>query len=214
MARSRLLVCGAIASIAAALGCSGVQRATLTTPLPVTTIEVAPPPDATKVVYRAPRSRLHVHASDLLNGDHSIVFRKFRGSAEIDPRGRGVFHLDVDMRTLEAENDFITDFAKYELLEVDIHPRATIVATIAPTDEPQIYKLTGNVTLHGVERGIAFDATLVRRGDAIDLHAVFKMSRAEFAMRARRADWIIQDDLRITLDLHAGPEQVTIEPLP
>jgi polyisoprenoid-binding protein YceI len=118
------------------------------------------------------------------------------------------------MRTLEAENDFITDFAKYELLEVGAHPRSTIIATIEPTDEPQTYKLTGNVTLHGVERGIQFNATLVRRGDAIDIHAVFKMSRAQFAMKARESDWIIQDDLRITIDFHAGPEQVTIEPLP
>jgi polyisoprenoid-binding protein YceI len=156
-----------------------------------------------------------VHASDLLNGDHSITFSRFRGVAELDTSGHGRFRLDVDMTTLRAENDFITDFAKYELLDVGTYPRAQIHAQVEPiANEPDTFLLTGNVVLHGVERGIRFRATFVRRGEHIDIHAVFKMSRAEFAMHAREADWIIQDDLRITLDLYAGPEQVTIESLP
>jgi polyisoprenoid-binding protein YceI len=119
------------------------------------------------------------------------------------------------MRTLEAENDFITGFAKYELLDVDTFPRATIVAQVEPLpDEPGTLWMTGNVVLHGVERGIQFRATFARQGELVHIHAVFKMSRTAFAMRARESDWIIQDDLRITLDLHAGPEKITVEDLP
>jgi polyisoprenoid-binding protein YceI len=134
---------------------------------------------------------------------------------ELDAAGNGRFRLDVDMTTLEAESDFITSFAKYDLLEVGSFPHASIVARVEPVpDEPGALSFTGNVELHGVERGIVFRGTLTRTGERVHIHAVFKMSRAQFGIRAREYDWIIQDDLRITLDLRAGPEKVTVQPVP
>jgi polyisoprenoid-binding protein YceI len=204
----------ALVALGALAGCESVPRAVIAPVLPAQTFEVAPPPDAQKLVYRAPASRLHVYASDLLNGDHSITFASFRGVVEIDATRHGRFRLSVDMRTLRAENDYITDFAKYDLLEVDKYPHATIVAQIEPGDAPDALALTGNIVLHGVEHGIRFTATLTRINDHAEVHAVWKMSRVDFAMRARKADWIIQNDIRVTLDLRAGPERVTVEPLP
>ena len=197
------------------VGCATSQRAVIAPAFAAVVVDVAPPREATKLVYRAPASRLHVHASDLLNGDHSIVFGTFRGVAELDASGHGRFRLNVDMQTLEAENDFITGFAKYELLEVDTYPRSTLVARVEPiAGEPGVLWISGNLELHGVKQGIQFRARYAKDGDGLRIHAVWLMSRTQFGMRAREADWIIQDDLRITLDLRAAPERVTIEDLP
>lgn len=215
MRDARTVWATAVVFTAALFGCSGVQRATLSpVVIPIATLDAPVSPDARKLVYRAPASRVHVHASDMLNGDHSITFSAFRGSAELDATGHGRFRLNVDMRTLKAESDFITGFA-HDLLDVYTYPRATIAGRVEPVpDEPNEFTMTGNVELHGVQRGIQFRGTFTRTGENVHIHAVFKMSRKEFGIRATESDWIIQDDLRITLDLRAGPEKVTIEPLP
>jgi len=120
------------------------------------------------------------------------------------------------MPAFHAENDFITDFAA-RMLEVARYPHAVLDAKLEPFDgDPKRCRVTGNMLLHGVLRGIHFVADVVESGDGIRLRAVFDMSRTAFGIHASadEGEGIIRDDFTVTFDFRATPEHVEVEPEP
>ncbi|HEY8077255.1 MAG TPA: YceI family protein, partial [Labilithrix sp.] len=77
-----------------------------------------------------------------------------------------------------------------------------------PGDAADTRVVKGNVTVHGVERGIAFRAKVRREGQAWRLSAVFDMSRSAFGIKADGAwDPLIRDDFRVTFDFRGAAEK-------
>ena len=164
-----------------------------------------------RFAFRSPKARVLVVSNDMVNGDHHLRFTKVRGSIAIDPKARrGHLHVDVAMDALVAESDFITDFASY-VLEPARFPHAILDAKLEPIDgDPSALLVTGNMNLHGFERGIVFRAQL---SDDHRFRAVFDMSRHAFGIEARpeEGDGLVRDDFTVTFDFRANPERVTAE---
>jgi polyisoprenoid-binding protein YceI len=207
-----LSICGVLL-----IGCApAVQRADVTPALVDVKAHAAELAAARprKLVFRSPKARVKVFANDLLNGDHHLTFGSVRGNLLVDKAsGRGLLHVDVSMRVVRAENDFITDFAS-RMLEVRAFPHALFDATLEPIDgEPNRRLVTGNMRLHGIERRIQFRADVADEGDATHFRAVFDMSRSAFGIHARaeEGEGIIRDDFTVTFDFRATPERVVVE---
>lgn len=207
----------------ATLGC--VQRAALTPavvlPPPsealneasAEMVAAAPSRNATRYVIRPQGSSVLVFAVDIVTGNHTLTFHDFRGSLVIeDHPATGRLTLDVDLRTVTSTTEQVTRIIRDELLEVDIHPRARLVADLRPGREPGERMVQGNMLLHGVELGISFAGTLRREGEGYRFSTVFDMSRHAFGIRrSPNMDWMINDDFRVGFDLLAKPEKVTVE---
>jgi polyisoprenoid-binding protein YceI len=184
----------------------GVQKATLS---PAAAAPAVDGGDAwahgARIVVEPPASRIVVAARDVARGSHPLHFDKFRGTLALDREGGGSLRLEIETPTLRGESAFAENLAQ-SMLEVARFPQVTLVARLEPGDAPDARKVTGNVNVHGVERGIAFRAKVKREGDAWRLHAVFDMSRSAFGIHADGAwDPLIRDDFRVTFDLRGAP---------
>jgi polyisoprenoid-binding protein YceI len=71
--------------------------------------------------------------------------------------------LTVDLTTLKSDQDMRDNFAKTRTLETDKFPQAEFVPTkveglplMIPTNGQNGFKLTGNLTIHGVTKEVTF----------------------------------------------------------
>lgn len=176
-------------------GCgSGVQHATIT----------APRAEATAGTNRGERwtlvperSRMDVVGVDIVGGKHPVTFDRWSGVVTIGPPNH--IAVEVDMTSARGESETITRLLKYDLLHVDLHPKATLSGTI---DDKGLVK--GNATIHGVERGLEFHGSLVREGAEYHFVARFKISRAAFHIRTDASwDSLIKDDVHLYVDVRA-----------
>ena len=194
--------CGACAS---ACG-GGVQRATLSPSVP--DAQLVRGPALARIVVEPPSSLIVVAARDVARGSHPLSFERFRGTLDVDGAGRGTLRVEIDTEALRASSPFAESLA-HSMLEVARFPQATLVARVDRGDsaDADARLVTGNVTVHGVERGIVFRARVRHEGDAWRLSAGFDRSRRAFGIKADGAwDPLIRDDFRVTLDLRGAPE--------
>ncbi len=203
MRRRRLVL---VLASAHALACGpGVQRAALSPALAEGKVADAEPAREARLVL-APESRVVVAAKDVARGTHPLRFDKIRGKLRVGPAGAGHLRFELDMATLRGENGFAESLAQ-SMLEVNRFPHATLVARIEPAEAPDTRLVTGNVVVHGVERGISFKAKMKQDGEAWRLHAVFELSRSAFGIKADGAwDPLIRDDFRVTFDFRGMPD--------
>jgi len=195
-----------------------VQRAALTPVFPDVKTDAADfarvASHPRKLVFKSPSAHVKVFANDLLNGDHHLEYHKVRGTLVVDEAtGRGHLHVDVTMPAFEAENGFITSFAG-RMLEVYKFRHAIVDAKVEPIDgEPKKRLVTGNITLHGIERGIQFRADVTPQGEGLHLRATFDMSRGAFDIHAtaEEGEALIRDDFTVTFDFRCTRERVTVE---
>ena len=97
-------------------------------------------------------------------------------------------------RALEAGVDFF-DTAKFT--------EASFVSTsIAKKDDA--FEVTGNLSLHGVTKGITFPAKITLGADEVSVAADFAINRKDFGIvYAGKPDNLIADNVALKLDLHA-----------
>ena len=176
-------------------GCgAGVQQATITSPRADTTATAAP---GERWALVPERSRMVVVGVDVVGGKHPVTFDRWSGVVTIGPPNRVA--VEVDMTSARGESEMITRLLKYELLHVDVHPKALLSGTI---EESGIVK--GNATIHGIERGLEFHGSLTREGPEYHFVARFKISRAAFDIRAEASwDSLIKDDVHLYVDVRA-----------
>src|SRR5690349_13075549 len=117
-------------------------------------------------------------------GSHSGSFQKFNG--EIDYTGQPeTSHVSVtiDTSSLQADDPKLTEHLKTaDFFDVAKYPTATFVSTgIKPGgDKGASHTVTGNLTMHGVTKSIAFPATISATADAVNVDANFSINRRDF----------------------------------
>lgn len=176
-------------------GCgAGVQQATITAPRSDSTAGTT---QGEHWALVPERSRMNVVGVDVVGGKHPVTFDRWSGIVTIGPPNR--VDVEIDMTSARGESEMITRLLKYELLHVDVHPKAFLAGTI---DEGGLVK--GNATIHGVQRGLEFHGTLTREGAEYHFVARFKISRAAFDIRAEASwDSLIKDDVHLQVDVRA-----------
>ena len=143
-----------------------------------------------------------------VTGSHAGGFTNFTGSLMVEG-GKivGSPEFKIDMNSTWADDGRLTGHLKNaDFFDVGNHPTTTFSVT-AITPGATNSTVTGNLTLHGVTKSIAFPAVINVAADAVSVKAAFAINRREFNINyAGRANDLIRDQVVIKLDLQAAPK--------
>jgi len=141
-------------------------------------------------------------------GRHEGSFQKFNGEIVYtgQPETSNV-NVTIDTSSLNADDPQLTAHLKTaDFFDVAKYPTATFVSTaIKPGgDKGASHTVTGNLTMHGVTKSVAFPATISATPDAVNVDANFSINRRDFNINyAGPANNLVRDDVVLTLKINA-----------
>jgi polyisoprenoid-binding protein YceI len=143
-----------------------------------------------------------------VTGSHEGGFHDFEGEVLVtgDDPTRSTVNITIDATSLWADNERLTGHLQSpDFFEVETYPTATFKSTaIAAVGDG--YTMTGNLTLHGVTKSIAFPAAITIEEGQVTAQAEFAIKRFEFGLEyPGKVDDLIRDDVVIKLDVVALP---------
>ena len=141
-----------------------------------------------------------------VTGSHDGGFNTFRGTVELvnnDPTASTV-SVEIDTTSLWSDDDRLTGHLQSaDFFDVENFPTAVFESTSIVSGE-QGYDVTGNLTLHGITKGITFPATIEMADGRVTAEAEFFIMRFDFDMKyPGKADDLIRDEVVIKLSLVA-----------
>jgi polyisoprenoid-binding protein YceI len=144
-----------------------------------------------------------------VTGKHEGGFKTFSGTIKA-PDGapeKGSVEVNIDATTIFADNEKLTGHLQSkDFFEVSTFPKATFVSTKIEKggEKGATHTVTGNLTMHGVTKGVTFPATIKVEGDAVSCDAEFAINRKEFGLvYPGKQDDLIRDDVVIKLAIKA-----------
>lgn len=183
---------------------SSVPRAAVVAPTAPLSRQAAEGETAKRWVVKPAQSKFEVVGVDVMGGHHEVTFARWKATV-ITGTTNKVF-VEVDMTSAQGESELVTRLLKYELLDVERFPTATLEGRI------QDGVVEGNATIHGVTKGLRFRGVLQREGDTYRFVARFRISRDVFGIHAKASwDGLVKDDVHIHVDARAREERVTAE---
>jgi polyisoprenoid-binding protein YceI len=155
-----------------------------------------------------PASKLEFVGSKV-TASHPGSFEKWTGWIALDgdkiETAKGF--IEIEMSSLKIEPAKLAGHLKTpDFFDVAKFPKATFTITgVKAGEKAGAYVVSGNLWLHGVERGISFPATIEAGKGAVQAKAEFAINRKDFGIvYAGQADDLIRDDVVIKLDLAGG----------
>ncbi|MFZ5895883.1 MAG: YceI family protein [Myxococcota bacterium] len=140
---------------------------------------------------------------------HEGTFKGFRGTVRVidnDPTKSSV-NVDIDTQSLEIEPAKLSGHLKSpDFFDVAKFPKASFVSTaIRPGgDHGATHLITGNLTLHGVTKGVTFPAKITISPENVDVESEFAINRKDFGIvYPGMPDDLIKDDVLIKLKIRA-----------
>jgi polyisoprenoid-binding protein YceI len=130
---------------------------------------------------------------------------------ESDP-AKGQVEVEIDaasIDTREAQRD--THLKSADFFDVEKFPRLTFKSTGIAGVDGDSFKLTGDLTIHGVTRPVTLDVTSEGRGkdpwggERAGFSATGKIKRSEFGLTWNQVletgGFVVGDDIKISLDI-------------
>jgi len=116
-------------------------------------------------------------------------------------------NVTIDMISIWSDSKKLTGHLKNEdFFEVETYPETKFRSTsISKSDSG--YEIKGNLTLHGVTKGITFPAqiTITENASSLSATADFSIDRTDFGVNYKgKADNLIRPEVVIKLDLKAS----------
>jgi len=137
-----------------------------------------------------------------VTGKHEGGFGSFRGTVHVvdgNPEKSSV-QVDIDMPSITSDQEKLTGHLKSaDFFDVEKFPKATFASTSVKGNT-----ITGNLTLHGVQKQIAFPATVKINADDVSVDSEFAINRKDFGVNyPGKQDDLIRDDVVIKLTIRA-----------
>ncbi|TCC90334.1 YceI family protein [Pedobacter frigiditerrae] len=147
------------------------------------------------------------------------------GKLDYSPKGEPTaasFIMDMnkmtslDRPTEKGRAEIDTELRSPGFFDVAVYPTATmIVKQILKTPTPNVFRVTGDLTIKGITHRIEFNAAIVKKGELITAKANFNIARKKWNIdfKEKPNDWdftaaiknkMIDDDIQISLDLTFG----------
>ena len=150
-----------------------------------------------------------------VTAEHEGSFGTVHGSASFDGNVPTALEITIPVDTLKIDSEKLrTHLLSADFFDAETFPQATFVATAFKEEagEGTTHVIDGNLTLHGVTKGISFPAT-VQVTDAVAAgKAEFTINRKDFGIEyPGMPDDLIKDDVLLKLDLafaHTTPESL------
>jgi polyisoprenoid-binding protein YceI len=130
---------------------------------------------------------------------------------ESDP-AKGQVEVEIDPATIdtrEAQRD--THLKSADFFDVEKFPKLTFKSTRIDGVDGDSFKLTGDLTIHGVTRPVTLDVTSEGRGkdpwggERAGFSAAGKIKRSEFGLTWNQVletgGFVVSDDIKIALDV-------------
>lgn len=136
---------------------------------------------------------------------HSGTFEAFDGTLELptdDPKDLKV-RVAVDMVSTTTKIGLLTKHLKAEdFFDVAHYPKAEFVLDgVTPAGEAGGYAVTGRLTVHGVERPVAFPARVAVTPEEVSFDATLTVRQTEFGMA--EAAKKTKDEVPVTVSIRA-----------
>jgi polyisoprenoid-binding protein YceI len=140
-----------------------------------------------------------------VTGDHEGGFKVFTGNAKISGTPEnGSVEVEIDMGSVFSDHEKLTGHLRApDFFDVATHPKARFVSTsVKAGGTGGTHTVTGNLTLRGVTKSIAFPATIGVANGKVTAKAEFSINRHDFGVAyAGMADDLIKDQVLLKLDL-------------
>ena len=144
-----------------------------------------------------------------VTGSHNGGFKTFTGYFTLkDGAPVGTDHkVNIDMNSTFSDSEKLTGHLKSpDFFDVEKFPHSTFDVTSITKSADASYTVSGNFTLHGVNKNISFPAAVSQTGDTVKIAAKFNINRKDFGIvYAGKADDLIRDEVVIELNLEAKP---------
>ncbi len=208
--------------VAALLGACGSEStapaastgpATAPTPpapaVPTAEAPAAAAPSGVETLQADPAASSVGFTGSKLTGSHDGTFTRFTATVGLvggKAEGSSV-SVDIDMASLAIEPERLRGhLLSPDLFDAAQFARATFASSaIVPATAPgATHTVTGNLTLHGVTKSVAFPATIRVADDAVEARAEFTLNRRDFGIiYPGMPDDLIRDEVPLRLQLRA-----------
>ena len=207
-----------VISFVALAGCSknpaeNVPKADVTTVSSTPATTEAPSAGAKSYAF-GPASSTIEFVGSKVTGSHKGGFKQFAGELQVAggkvaDKGNKVI---IDTTSLWSDNERLTGHLKSpDFFDVAKHP-AAIFETISIAPNATNSTITGNLSLHGITKQIAFPATLKVSDESIDVNAQFFINRFDFEMKyPGKADDLIRQEVVLKLNIKAAPGKADLK---
>ena len=155
-------------------------------------------------------------------GKHNGTVKLKEGSLEVmnDEIKGGKFVIDfstISNQDLEGTKDQAKlegHLKSDDFFFIEKFPTGTfVVSSVKAGDKPDIYEVSGDLTVKGIKKGITFPATITKSGDQYIAKANLKIDRTLWDIRynsgkffdiKRLGEKMIYDDIEIELELYTS----------
>ncbi len=161
--------------------------------------------------YRAQEELASVGATEAVGETKAII-----GQILFDTSGlpMACSRFDVDLRTLQSDSARRDNYLYGNTLETEQFPLATFVLTeVRGLEGPLVdgeetaFTLVGNLTVHGVTRIVAWEATATRDGDSLQGSAATVFEMPDFAIEPPVVGPVVSLDETVRLEVDLSAER-------
>ncbi len=217
---------GATAAQTAIAEAGEIEPGVLTTPAAEIACESAPTAsadsaaavDAFTIVSEESEARYRAQEELAGRGAVEAVGRTnaFIGRILFDAKGMPLAcsRFDVDLRTLQSDEARRDNYLYNNTLETETYPLATFILTeVVGLEEPlaegaeTTFTLIGNLSLHGVTRLVAWDATATLDGDTLEGTAVTGFDMPDFDITPPRVGPVVSLNETVALEVDIVAER-------
>ncbi|MGY8653349.1 MAG: YceI family protein [Verrucomicrobiia bacterium] len=153
-------------------------------------------------------SKIDFLASKAVGGETPGGFKKFVGQLSVVDGNLVATgsKIVIDMESTWTKSEKLTAHLKNEdFFNAPKFPTSTFEATEILASE-DIYKISGNLTMHGITKPISFPAAVQVSDDKVTLKSKFSINRYDFDMKYKgQADNVIRERVTLTIDVTATP---------
>lgn len=183
-------------------------EATPATPVAPVAATLATPAGATQLTVDSAKSTIGAVGAKI-TAQHPITFAKFEGKVGLDGEVPAGFSFIVDMSSLFADDQHLTDHLKGDdFFDIAKFPSATFVSTEVKAGSDtagMTHTVTGDLTLRGTTKRVTFPAKITVAADSVDANTEFSVNRKDFnIVYPGKPDDLIKDNVLLKIALHAN----------
>lgn len=142
-----------------------------------------------------------------ITAKHEGTFGDYSGSISVVDESieKSSVSVKIDLKSLSIEPEKLKGhLMSPDLFDVEKFPTAEFTSTKIEPAEGGKYQVTGNLTLHGVTKSIAFPAAIALTKEGATVKTEFGINRKDFGIvYPGMPDDLIKDEVLIQLDLNA-----------
>lgn len=171
--------------------------------------DAAPAVEGTKYIIDTASSQISFTGSKV-TGTHSGGWSKYTCEVVV-PEGdftKAQITLDIDMTSTYSDDKDLTDTLNSEkMFDVATYPTAKFVSTSIEGADGE-YKVSGNLTLHGVTKNVTFTTDVELDEESITAEAEFSINRKDFDVNYDGlADDAIRENVLMVFYVEGGPAE-------